>query len=96
VKAHVSAETDDAGREDVTASELATFSYCAKAWHLERVLGAQPSADVLRNRGAGIDRHARHGSGVRMGTRLGGHSRAAIAGLLALAALLATLALLIK
>lgn len=80
---------------DVTASEVAAYAYCAKAWHLERVLGARASADSARRRAAGVVRHRAHGSRVR---RLGASgpalARAAIA-LLALAALLAAAALLL-
>lgn len=51
----------DAHSADVTASELAAFAYCAKAWHLERVLGLRPGAPAARARDAGIAAHAEHG-----------------------------------
>ncbi len=39
---------------DVTASEVASYAYCAKAWHLRYVLrreNALPSASVLHFKG---------------------------------------------
>ena len=78
---------------DVTASEIGAYAYCAKAWHLERVLRAAPTADSARRRAAGVARHRAHGSRVRT---LGVAGRAlawTAAILLALAALLAVAAL---
>jgi hypothetical protein len=80
---------------DVTASEIAAFAYCAKAWHLEHVVGAQPSRDAARARAAGVTRHQRHGSDVRLGGWLGRNSRWAVPALLVLAALLVATSLLI-
>ena len=82
-----------ATEEDVTASELAAFSYCAKAWHLERVVSARPSAGAAREREAGIARHERHGTQVHAGSWLVRHSRVAIGVLLILAVLLFAAAL---
>ena len=80
---------------DVTASDIAAFAYCAKAWHLEHVVGAQPSRDAARARAAGTARHERHGSDVRLGSWLGRNSRWAVPALLVLAALLVATSLLI-
>lgn len=80
---------------DVTASELAAFVYCAKAWHLERVLGAAPSTAANQRRDAGIGGHARHGSDVRIGSWLARHAAAVVAGLVLLAILLAVLAIIL-
>ena len=80
---------------DVTASELAAFVYCAKAWHLERVLGATPSAGTNERRDAGIGDHARHGNAVRIGSWLGRHSAAVVSGFVLLAVLLAVLAIIL-
>jgi hypothetical protein len=33
----------DSSPGDVTASEAGTYAFCAKAWHLEQVLGSHPS-----------------------------------------------------
>lgn len=76
---------------DVSASEIAAFAYCAKAWHLEHVVGTVPSATAARARAAGATHHAAHGSAVRAGSWLGRYSRWAVAGLLLLAFLLAAL-----
>ena len=84
-----------AGDVDVTASEIAAFAYCAKAWHLERVVGAQPSPSAARARAHGTTRHERHGSEVRLGSWLGRNSSWVVPGLLLLAAILGVLALLI-
>ena len=62
----------DAGRDDdVVASEVATYVFCAKAWHLERVFGATASAAAEEKRAAGSLAHATHGSRVRQQRRLG-------------------------
>jgi hypothetical protein len=79
--------------DDVTASEIAAFVYCAKAWHLERVVGTLPSATAARVRAAGTTHHVRHGADVAVGSWLGRNSRGAVAGLLLLAFLLAVLSL---
>lgn len=82
--------------DDVTASEIAAFAYCAKAWHLERVVGAPPSAVAARTRAAGTTHHVRHEAYVGVGSWLGRHSRWAVAGLLLLAFLLAALSTVIR
>jgi hypothetical protein len=90
------AEETGAGRltgADVTASEIAAFVYCAKAWHLERVVGALPSGVAAHARAAGTTHHARHGTRVRLGSWLGRNSRSAVVALLLLAFLLAALSL---
>src|SRR3982751_1784678 len=82
--------------DDVTASEIAAFAYCAKAWHLERVIGAPASVASARRRHAGTTHHARHGGSVRLGSWLGRYSRLAALALLVLAGALAVLAMLIR
>jgi hypothetical protein len=82
--------------DDVTASEIAAFAYCAKAWHLERVVNALPSPAAARARAAGVTHHARHGADVRLGSWLGRRSRWTMAGLLLFAFLLAVLSLLMR
>ena len=77
---------------DVTASELAAFAYCAKAWHLERVLGTRASTSASRRRDVGIDDHLRHGTDVRMGHWLARHAGFVVAALVLVAVLLAVLA----
>ena len=80
---------------EITASELAAFVYCAKAWHLERVLGAVPSTAANERRDAGIGDHGRHGNAVRVGSWLGRHSAAVIAGFVLLAILFVVLAIIL-
>jgi hypothetical protein len=56
---------------DVMASEVATYVFCAKAWHLECVLGAKASAAAEEKRAAGSLAHEAHGSRVRHQQRFG-------------------------
>jgi hypothetical protein len=44
----------------IHASELAEYGYCAKSWHLRRVVGVQPQRGGGR-RQHGERVHARHG-----------------------------------
>lgn len=87
-----------AEEKDVTASEVASYAFCAKAWHLERVLGQRASREAGRVRAAGVVRHATHGARVellgRLGPRVTRWSRALLIGALVLLAL-AALALLL-
>jgi hypothetical protein len=55
---HLQLENED---EDVTASEVAAYAYCAKAWHLERVLHRSPETEGQRRRAEGVERHVEHG-----------------------------------
>ena len=57
-------------RTDVSASEAATYTFCAKAWHLEHVLGATPSATADQRRVAGIEAHLEHGADIHARNRL--------------------------
>lgn len=74
-----------APEDDVTASELAAFAYCAKAWHLERVVVVQVGTESARSRDGGVVQHERHGRDVRLGGFLGRRGRSMMLGLLALA-----------
>lgn len=60
-----------ARNDDVLASEVATYVFCAKAWQLERVLGATASAAAEEERVAGALAHEVHGSRVRQQQRMG-------------------------
>lgn len=73
---------------DVTASELATFKYCAKAWHLEQVSGVRPDATATLRRDAGISNHRGHGAQVRAGNWLARHRWSTTLTLLLIALLL--------
>lgn len=79
--------------DDVTASELAAFKYCAKAWHLEHVSGVRPSATAALRRDSGTSDHHRHGAEVHAGSWLARHKWPAAVTLFltALALLLAAL-----
>jgi hypothetical protein len=62
------ARTDE---DDVTASEVASHAFCAKAWHLEYVLGHRPSAAAFDRRTDGNAAHEAHGRHVATLLRLG-------------------------
>ena len=57
-------------RVDVSASEAASYVFCAKAWHLEHVIGATPSAAGYERRAAGVEAHAEHGARIRSAHRV--------------------------
>lgn len=81
--------------EDVTASEVAAYTYCAKAWHLESVLGRPVDSATTSRRMSGADRHLAHGARV---SRIGRFGRVAVWAsgvLLVVAALLLAAALLL-
>ena len=84
--------TDD----DVTASELAAFAYCAKAWHLENVVGARPTGGAARRRDAGVAHHVNHGTDVLVGAWLGGRAVWLLISFLARAVLFGSLAVLVR
>ena len=83
----------DSGR-DVTASEVASYAYCAKAWHLRYVLSKEPSRQATARQEAGAIAHESHGIAVRRLAWLERRAIGLVAGLLVLAAALLTLALL--
>ena len=59
------------GEHDVTASEIASFAYCAKAWHLQYVRRVGSTDEVDERRVQGVRKHEQHGRLVRMQSRLG-------------------------
>ena len=71
--------------EDVTASEVAAYAYCAKAWHLERVLHRSADTEGQRRRTKGIERHVEHGARLNRLRRFGRRSFALSVALLVLA-----------
>ena len=79
---------------DVTASEIACFAYCAKAWHIEHVLRLAPSRETAERREAGIADHEIHGQRLHLLNRLVRRRRPLVAALLALALVAAAAALL--
>ena len=52
----------------IRASEVAEFTYCARAWWLRRVQGCQPAGRERRERGVVL--HTRHGQSVQLSTLL--------------------------
>lgn len=56
-------------RVDVSASEAASYVFCAKAWHLEHVLGEIASAAGYERRAVGVEEHAAHGASIRSANR---------------------------
>lgn len=59
-----------ASRTDVSASEVANYTFCAKAWHLEHVLGAAPSVAAEQRRLTGVEAHAKHGADIQAANRV--------------------------
>jgi hypothetical protein len=57
--------------DDVLASEIAAYAYCAKAWHLEYVLGHRADAVADERRRAGTVEHEAHGARVQRLERIG-------------------------
>jgi CRISPR-associated exonuclease Cas4 len=68
---HGSARSRRAADDDVNASEVAAYAYCAKAWHLEYVLGLRADAIAEERRELGIAKHDAHGARVRRLQRVG-------------------------
>ncbi len=79
---------------DVTASEVASYAYCAKAWHLRYVLGKEPSCQASAYQDAGIAAHHFHGVAVRRLAWLERRAITLVAGLLLLAFVLVALVML--
>ena len=79
-------EIDD--DDDVTASEVAAYAYCAKAWHLERVLHRSADAEGQRRRSEGVERHVEHGAQLKRLSRFGRRSFSLSVALLVLAVVL--------
>jgi hypothetical protein len=52
-------------------SEAASYVFCAKAWHLERVVKVAPSAASRSRREGGVARHRAHGARVAVLRRAG-------------------------
>lgn len=52
----------------IRASEVAEFTYCARAWWLRRVQGYQPTGRERREHGVAL--HAHHGRSVQISTLL--------------------------
>ena len=81
--------------DDVTASEVAAYTYCAKAWHLESVLRRPVDSGTASRRISGVDQHLEHGTRVSRIIRFGRGAVWASRAFLVLAALLLAAALLL-
>lgn len=81
--------------DDVTASEVAAYAYCAKAWHLERVLNRSADAEGQRRRAEGTERHVEHGARLNRLRRFGRRSFSLSVALLVLAVVLLVAGLLL-
>ena len=79
---------------DVTASEVASYAYCAKAWHLRYVMDREPSRQAAVRQQVGVLAHETHG--IRVGRLVWWERRAPvlIGGLLLAGAAFLALALL--
>ena len=78
--------------DDVTANEAASYAFCAKAWHLERVVKSAPPADVVRRREDGAGMHEADGERLLRATRVRSRMLLLTVALLLLAGLLLLLA----
>jgi len=72
---------------DVTASEIACYAYCAKAWHLEHVQHVVAPAETVRRREDGVAAHEAHGASLRALRRERSRARVVVAALLMIAGL---------
>ena len=90
VRGHMKGTPPTSGRPestDVTASEIACYAYCAKAWHLEHVQHVVAPAETVRRREDGVAAHEAHGASVRALGRERSGARVVVAALLLIAAL---------
>src|SRR5438552_16515099 len=79
---------------DVTATEVASYAYCAKSWHLRYVMEREPSRVASVRQEAGVVAHETHGSRVGRLVWLEGRAAVLITGLLPVAGLRLAVALL--
>lgn len=79
---------------DVTASEVANYAYCARAWHLRYVLRRAPSGQPFAQQEAGVVAHQIHGVRVKRLAWLERQAPILVVGLGLLGAALVVLALL--
>ena len=80
---------------DVTASEVASYAYCAKAWHLNYVMRNEPSEQASAHQEAGVVAHEIHGVRVKRLAWLERRAPILVVGLGLLGAGLVVLALLL-
>jgi len=92
---HAAQPRPDVEDDDVTASEVAAYAYCAKAWHLERVLHRSAGTEGQRLRTEGVERHVEHGSQLNRLHRFGRRSFRLSVALLLVAVVLLVVGLLL-
>jgi hypothetical protein len=68
-------------RSDVSASEAATYAFCAKAWHLEHVTDCSPSEAARELRRSGIASHLTYGTEFGSAHRLAAWRSRVVVGL---------------
>jgi hypothetical protein len=73
---------------DVSASEAGEYVFCAKAWHLEHVVGSHPSNEAQELRRSGTVAHLAHAIGIREAHRVAVLVSRVIVGLLAISLVL--------
>ena len=91
---HLQSTLPPESQADVTASEVASYAYCAKAWHLRHVLGREPSRQATVHQQAGVVAHEIHGVAVRRLAWLERRAAGLVVGLLLFGAALLAVALL--
>src|SRR5688500_5004009 len=84
----------DSAKDDVLASEAATYAFCVKAWHLEHALRQPPSEGAVQLRSQGTALHEEHGARIGTSQRAGQRLVVWTVSLLVLAVVLVILALL--
>lgn len=90
------APAGQADATDVTASEIACYAYCAKAWHLEHVQHVVVPDETSRRREHGVAAHEAHGASVHALGQGRKWTRVIAAVLLLIAALAAVSTLLLR
>lgn len=96
VRRHMKRTPGQSESTDVTATEIACYAYCAKAWHLEHVQHVVASADTSRRREEGVAAHEAHGARIRAPGQGRKRTRVIAAVLLLIAALAAVGTLLLR
>lgn len=95
VRRHMKRAPGQPDSTDVTASEIACYAYCAKAWHLEHVQHVVAPEETSLRREQGIAAHEAHGASVRALGQVRSRTRVIVAVLLLVAALATAGALLL-
>ena len=95
VRRHMKRAPGQPESTDVTASEIACYAYCAKAWHLEHVQHVVASDDTSRRREEGVAAHEAHGARIRALGQVRSRTRVIVAVLLLVVALATAGALLL-